>query len=84
MEKRTQINIWYFLAALLLLLLFQQWWSGTRQVETVPYSEFDRLLKDGRLQEIAIGDKSIRGTLKEPRPDGTKYIHAVRVDLGYA
>ncbi|MCS7078546.1 MAG: ATP-dependent zinc metalloprotease FtsH [Chloracidobacterium sp.] len=65
MEKRTQWNLSYWILAILLFLLLQTWWQ-TRSVESVPYSEFEQALRDGRIAEVIIGDKTITGRLKQP------------------
>ncbi len=80
MEKQTHFNFWYFVGALLLVLWLQQHWLDSRQVETVPYSEFRQLLRDGRVREIGIADDYIRGTLEEPLADGQRFIYTVRVE----
>lgn len=69
MEKPTQWNLSYWILALLLFLLLQTWWQ-TRSVESVPYSEFEQALREGRIAEVVIGDKTITGRLKQP--DGVK------------
>jgi len=66
MQKHTQINLWYFLIALLGILLAQQWWSQSQTVDVVPYSEFEQLLKDGRIAEITVSERHITGKLKTP------------------
>ncbi|PSC06807.1 cell division protein FtsH [Alsobacter soli] len=60
-------------------LLLQQTWTTWREVETVPYSEFQTLLKDHKFADVTVADQYIRGTLKEPQKDGRKVIMAVRV-----
>jgi cell division protease FtsH len=85
MDKKWHINLWYFLAALLVLLFLQQIWvSEAPQVETLPYSEFQALLEEGRISEIVISESTIRGELYEPLPDGRKHIYTVRVDPDFA
>ena len=78
------INFWYFLFALLALTLIQQWWAGSRQVETISYSEFQNLLQGGKIAEISITDTHIRGKLNEALPEGHLYINTVRVDPEFA
>jgi cell division protease FtsH len=84
MDKSTHINIWYIVAAVIGLLLIQQWWIGSNEVDKIPYSEFQQDLQSGKLSEVAISDNTIRGTLKKPLPDGTKYIYTVRVNQDFA
>jgi cell division protease FtsH len=80
MEKQTQINLWYLIAAVVGILLLQDAWQQARQVEPIAYSEFQRLLKEGRVQEIAIQKDVIHGRLKQPSPDGRSRFVTVRVD----
>ena len=46
--------IWYVLAAVLGVLLFQQFWTSYSQVETIPYSEFEALLGQGKVAEVTV------------------------------
>ena len=64
MERKTHFNFWYFVVAMLLIMLLQQWLFGSRQVETVPYSEFQSMVRDGRVSEVSIADDYIRGVLR--------------------
>jgi cell division protease FtsH len=84
MERKTHFNFWYFVIAMLLIMLLQQWLFGSRQVETVPYSEFQSMVRDGRVSEVSIADDYIRGVLRQPLPDGRTQIFALRVDPNLA
>ncbi|MEZ5670667.1 MAG: ATP-dependent zinc metalloprotease FtsH [Alphaproteobacteria bacterium] len=83
-DKKTHVNFWYFVAALGLILVLQQCWQASQQVETIPYSEFQRLLREGQIAEIAIADTNIRGQLRSPLPNGQQFIYTVRVDPDFA
>jgi len=61
-------------------LLFQAFWTSYTQVETIPYSQFETLLDQGKVAEVTVGTDSIQGTLKEPLPSGKHEFFAVRVD----
>jgi cell division protease FtsH len=63
MEKKDQFNFWYLIAAFGGLMVFQWWWTATH-VERVPYSEFLRLMKDGKIQEVIVYDNRIEGQFK--------------------
>ena len=80
MDRESKVNFWYFVIALIGLLLIQQWWAESRRVETIAYSEFEQLLESGAIAEIQIKESTIRGKLKQARPDGTAYVNAVRVE----
>ena len=60
--------------------MVQHWWSGNQAVETIPYSEFQILLRNDKIAEIGIADRFIRGTLKSPSYDGAKQIYTLRVE----
>jgi len=66
MDKKQQINFWYAIAALFVLLIFQSWWATYRNVEPIPYSEFEHYLKDGKIAEAVVKENTIEGKLKEP------------------
>ncbi|MEI2386313.1 ATP-dependent zinc metalloprotease FtsH [Breoghania sp. JC706] len=68
------------LAAMLLLFLFQGWWVNYNTIEQVPYSQFEQLLKEGKIAEIWIRDDTIEGTFKAPTDGGRTRFATVRVD----
>ncbi len=84
MEKRVQFSIWYVLLAFLAINLLHDLYVQWRAIEPIPYSEFQSLLKDGKIDEISITDNYIRGTLKQPLPDGKTAFVATRVDPALA
>ena len=79
MEKEAHINIWYFIFVFLGIMLLQEW-LGKTHVETVPYSEFQQLLQDGKIAEIRVAETNLRAQLKEPLADGRREINTVRVE----
>jgi cell division protease FtsH len=79
MEKQHQWNLWFFLVAFSLLLVFQDWWGTRSAVETLPYSEFMRLLKEEKLSDLRIEQQQITGKLKEPINNRSQFV-TVRVE----
>ena len=80
MEKKTQINTWYLVLAVLAVLMLQDVWVQWREVEVIPYSDFQRLLADGKVERIVVTESRIRGTLEQPLPDGRTRFATTRVD----
>jgi cell division protease FtsH len=80
MERKTQVTMWYWILAILAVLWVQSIWVEMRGVESIPYSQFQQLLKDGQVQDITIGGNAIRGTLKSPLPDGSTRFVTTRVE----
>ena len=66
MENRTRFNVAYLIFALVALMLVQRWWQEAQSVDVVPYSEFERMLEEGRIAEITVGEQLIIGKLKQP------------------
>ncbi|MGA8261427.1 MAG: ATP-dependent zinc metalloprotease FtsH [Arenicellales bacterium] len=79
MEKKTQLNIWYFIAAFVLLLLFQSWWAQHQQVETIPYSRFEQDLSKGLIKDVVVRGDYITGEFKEALQSGKKQFITTRV-----
>lgn len=84
MDKKTQINFWYVVLAMFALLMFQGWWTSYKEVETVPYSQFEDLLGKGQIDQVQVGANTIEGKLKKPLPDGREYFVTIRVERDLA
>jgi cell division protease FtsH len=79
-DPKTQVHLGYWLLAITLIFLVQSLWTSYSKVQTVPYSEFQSYLKDGRIKDVVIGDQTITGILKTPEANGKSIVVAVRVD----
>ncbi len=80
MTKQTIFHIGYWLAAIAGILLLQYFYVLNQKIEAVPYSEFQRLLQDGKVDRVAVSNRFVQGTLKEPLPNGKKQFLTTRVD----
>jgi cell division protease FtsH len=80
MQKQTQFNLWYALAAILGILWLQGLWVQYRTVEPISYSEFQDLLREGKIAEVNILQDYVEGTFKEPQAKGRTKFVAVRVE----
>jgi cell division protease FtsH len=69
-DKKHAWNLGYWVLAVLALLWAQDLWQAATRIEPVPYSEFEKALADGRIDEVSISDRTITGRLKTP--DGRK------------
>ncbi len=84
MENKTQFNVWYFVMATIAVLYLAEAWQQYRQVEPIPYSEFQTLLEAGKVREIAILDNVIQGTLHQAGSDGRDKFITTRVETDLA
>jgi len=62
MNKRVSFIIFYFLIALALILIISQY-ALTPKLETISYSEFKMLLKQGLIDDLVITENRIGGKL---------------------
>jgi cell division protease FtsH len=79
-DKKVHINFWYVVAAVLGMLLIQSLYIDSTRLTPIPYSQFQTLLNENKIKEVAISQNQIRGTLKEAQPDGLKDFVTTRVD----
>jgi cell division protease FtsH len=78
--RNRQIMTWYTIGALFVVLLLQFFWSSYSRVDTIPYSQFEQLLNEGKIADVSISADAIQGSLKEPLPDGKREFYTTRVD----
>ena len=83
MQKKTQFSVWYFTFALLGVIVLQNVWQGVRTTAPIPYSEFQSLLREGKVAEISVADNQIIGTYKEAVGNKTRFV-TTRVDPALA
>ena len=74
MEKKTQFSIWYFALAILGVVFLHDMWVGARSTAPIPYSEFQTLVKEGKVADIAITDNQIHGTFKAPVEGKSRFV----------
>ncbi|WVT75598.1 ATP-dependent zinc metalloprotease FtsH (plasmid) [Sinorhizobium chiapasense] len=79
MDKKTQFNIWYWIAAFFVLMAFQYLFTTATQVAQIPYSQFETYLHQGRIADVAVSDRFIQGRFKEP-VDGRPMFITTRVE----
>src|SRR5919106_2252568 len=78
--RKTQFNIWYWIAAFLGLMLFQYLFTAAQQIVQIPYSEFETYLLDGKIAEVAVSDRFIQGRFREPLEAGQTMFITTRVE----
>jgi len=84
MTNNTRFNVGYAIAAVLAVFFIQYIISSANQVAAIPYSDFQRMLRDGKVATVGISDRFLQGTLKEPLPGGQKQFVTTRVDPEFA
>src|SRR5208282_3120517 len=74
MDKRTQLHLWYFVAAILGIFLLQQLWTESQQVAVIPYSQFLDELKTGKVDEVQVSGDYIEGRYKQAEDGRTQFV----------
>ncbi|HMK67001.1 MAG TPA: ATP-dependent zinc metalloprotease FtsH [Stellaceae bacterium] len=80
MVNKTRFNIVYALVAVLAVLFIQDWVRTSQTVAVIPYSQFQKLLEEGKVSEVTVGENQLKGTLKEPIQGGKTHFTTLRVD----
>jgi cell division protease FtsH len=83
-DRKTTINIWYIFAALAGFLLIQGFYQSSKQYTTIPYSRFEQLLDEDKIDKVWVEQSSIEGTLKEKQKDGLQRFATTRVSADLA
>jgi cell division protease FtsH len=78
--KKHHFHIGYAIAAIIGVVLIQYVVSTAHQVATIPYSQFQQLMREGKVESVGVSDRFIQGTLKEPLQSGQKRFITTRVD----
>ena len=79
MEQKQKFNFYYILLAVFGVLILQELLIGQFRPVVVPYSEFITAVTEDRVIEIAVGEKDIRGKMKNA--EGNEILFStVRVD----
>jgi cell division protease FtsH len=74
------ITVGYILVAVAVMLLLQWALATYERVETIPFSQFERLLGQGQIAEVSVSADSIQGKVKTNLPSGKSEFATVRVD----
>jgi cell division protease FtsH len=63
MEKQHKFSIWYILIGIWGVFIIHNMIFSELSVKTIPYSEFLKLVKEGKVSEVAITQNQIQGRL---------------------
>ncbi|MDA9507939.1 cell division protein FtsH [Bradyrhizobium sp. CCBAU 11386] len=85
-SRQQSIAIGYIFAAGILLVLLQWAFAAYNSVESIPYSQFEQLIAQGKVAEVSVGQDVIQGKLRENEKlaSGKTAFVTARVDLALA
>jgi cell division protease FtsH len=81
--NKQRIHLIYLILAMVGVFLIQGVLAERTQVATLPYSEFQTLLHDGKVARVEVSPYQIEGELKEPHEGKTRFV-TTRVDKDIA
>jgi cell division protease FtsH len=62
--KKTGFNLAYVLIAAFGVLVLQDWWIRAQAVATIPYSEFQKLVRENQVARVVVSADRIEGEVK--------------------
>lgn len=83
-SRKQAVAIGYLIAAGIGMLVLQWVLATYNTVDTIPYSEFEQLVAQGSVTEVAVGQDTIQGKLKDKLPSGKSAFITARVDAQLA
>jgi cell division protease FtsH len=79
-NRLHQFNLWYAALAILALFALRDFLSMPDGVRQIPYSEFQRLVQEGRVSGLVIGETRISGSVRDPAAGEPRRFVTQRVD----
>ena len=76
---KSPLRVVYLILAVMVGSLVYETWDTYQSVATIPYSEFEKLLDEGKVKDLVVSDDTLRGELSEPL-DGKTRFSTNRVD----
>ncbi len=82
MEKHHKFSIWYIFLGIWGVFIIHNMIFSAMSIKTIPYSEFLKLVKEGKVSEVAITQNQIQGRLLDDGSGSGKgeLFRTVRVD----
>ena len=82
MKKQHKFSIWYVILGIWGVLILHNMIASALVVKTIPYSEFNKLVNEGRVSDISISADQIQGRMFTSDGDSEKgeLFRTVRVD----
>src|SRR6266571_493603 len=83
-SRKQNIAIGYIVAAGIGMLVLQWALASYSQIDTIPFSKFEQLVAQGSVAEVAVGQDTIEGKVKDKLPSGKTAFVTARVDAALA
>jgi cell division protease FtsH len=74
MTEKFRFSAAYLIIAVLGVLMLHDAFDRSQAVATIPYSEFQRFLREGKVTEVVISGDELRGELAEPYEGKSRFV----------
>ncbi len=78
-NRKTQFNIWYWIIAFFAVMAIHYIYVAAQHLAQIPYSQFETMLRDGKIAEVQVSDRFIQGRFTESQ-DGRPMFVTTRVE----
>jgi cell division protease FtsH len=79
-----KFNAFYLAFAIFGVVMIHNVWTQMTTVETIPYSQFQQLVRENKVAEVAVGSNHITGRLKQADESGKERFVTTRIDPALA
>ncbi len=73
-QANWRFNLIYLVFALFSVLLLRDLYVSQREIEKIPYSEFQTLLREKKVADVVVSQDEIAGRLVEPREGKDRFV----------
>ena len=86
LKGEHHFTFYYILAAFVVMLMLQDYLGsmGIGRVQTLPYSQFQDMLHQGKLDDLVVSNDRVEGTIKDAPKGQPDRFTTVRVDPALA
>lgn len=81
MDKKAQFSLWYFLFIFLIMYMIQSLFFPGAQFQRIPYNEFRKLAREGKVERVDILGDRLRGRFKAAGAEGAgRFFETAKVE----
>jgi len=79
-QKKVRFSIWYYLIASMLIFFWFQSYTGSQRSETISYSDFKQLAREGKVENLFVRPERITGSMKAEEGKPARPFVTVRIE----
>ena len=80
MKREHEFIFWYVIIATFVVLMLGNYFGENGYIQIIPYSEFEQMLNEGKVDKLVIGRTRITGAYKDPTAGTPKNFTTLRVE----